>query len=92
MTLHLSRMRRNVNRKVYNDRKNVSATTYSVLHSTACGESVLVEHIQMDQGSEKRDWRLAHGASEKIHLQRRKISVIVQSHLFIVTNTNIYSR
>ena len=24
--LHLSRMRRNVNRKVYNDRKNVSAT------------------------------------------------------------------
>ena len=28
MILHLSRMRRNVNRKVYNDRKNVSATTH----------------------------------------------------------------
>ena len=26
MILHLSRMRRNVNRKVYNDRENVSAT------------------------------------------------------------------
>ena len=26
MILHLARMRRNVNRKVYNDRKNVSAT------------------------------------------------------------------
>ena len=27
MTLHLSRMRRNVNRNVYNDRKNISAAT-----------------------------------------------------------------
>ena len=30
MILHLSRMRRKVNRKVYNDRENVSATTFVI--------------------------------------------------------------
>ena len=35
MILHLSRMRRNVNRKVYNDRKNVSATPRRVLWQRA---------------------------------------------------------
>ena len=30
MILHLLRMRRNVNRNVFNDRRNVSATTYYI--------------------------------------------------------------
>ena len=33
MILHLLRMRRNINRNVFNDRKNASATTSSSIHS-----------------------------------------------------------
>ena len=33
MILHLVRMRKNVNRNVFNDRKNVSATAYPLLGS-----------------------------------------------------------
>ena len=32
MSLHLLRMRRNVNRNVYDDRKNVSTTSYRVVN------------------------------------------------------------
>ena len=39
MILHLSRMRRKVNREVYNDRKNVSATTEPE-RNTECGDVV----------------------------------------------------
>ena len=47
MILHISRMRRNVNRNVFNDRKNVSATTATesatrVTLSPAVISSVLV--------------------------------------------------
>ena len=51
MSLHLSRMRRNVNRKVYKDRKNVSATPSLISYAdqivlnctqeTASGEDTL---------------------------------------------------
>ena len=50
MILHLSRMCRNVNRKNYNDRKNVSATTYPgnaelfnhVTRRSKCGQVMLM--------------------------------------------------
>ena len=45
MILHLSRMRRNVNRKVYNDRENVSATTLPI-------------DSQLSETTTKDDWRL----------------------------------
>ena len=35
MSLHLLRMRRNVNRNVFNDRKNVSATAVNPQSTTA---------------------------------------------------------
>ena len=45
MILHLLRMRRNVNRKVFNDRKNESATA---VHSVVCRQ---VLHCQRHDGS-----------------------------------------
>ena len=41
MILHLLRMRRNVNQNVFNDRKNVSATTYNGTREKALGQCKL---------------------------------------------------
>ena len=48
MILHLSRMRRNVNRKCYDDRKNVSATAcvkYLHILTCVCGNVCIHEYI-----------------------------------------------
>ena len=43
MILHISRMRRNVDRKVYNDRKNVSVTACYQYHSFTVTLIVVVD-------------------------------------------------
>ena len=47
MILHLSRMRRKVNRKVYNNRKNVSATTPTDIMMACENEYSILGSIQL---------------------------------------------
>ena len=44
MILHLSRMRRNVNRNVYNDRENVSATPGYVIAAIVAAVALLIHY------------------------------------------------